>query len=339
MPTRNFSRVTLLAVGLVLVLVSVAQAKHDHGKHHHDKHAKPKHLEISTDGDLSFLVIGDWGGQDTAPYTTAGERALAKQIAKTAVSDNTQFVLAVGDNFYDNGVESTDDSRFNTTFSDVFAAKSLQVPWFVVAGNHDWIGSVDAQVEYSKINSVWNFPSYYYCVNYTVKNQGNPFNVQFIYIDTVRIVDQGDDDQLAWLETTLSESTADWIIVVGHYPIYSVGEHGTNSQMLTSVKPLLEKYKVASYICGHDHNMQHIKLDNSDISYYLSGAGHALVYNQDHASTVPSDALKFYYPPTKSNDAVSAFLSVQLNKDKMVVSYINDQGNTVYQASNGNPRA
>ena len=63
-------------------------------------------------------------------------------------------------------------------------------------------------------------------------------------------------DQLEWIEKTLSESTADYIIVGGHYPVLSIGHHGPTDQLITKLKPLLEKYQVNAYICGHDHNMQ-----------------------------------------------------------------------------------
>lgn len=52
---------------------------------------------------LHFLTLADWGGQPTAPYTTPGERATAKTMASVAAAMNSSFVLALGDNFYDQG--------------------------------------------------------------------------------------------------------------------------------------------------------------------------------------------------------------------------------------------
>ena len=34
------------------------------------------------------------------------------------------------------------------------------------------------------------------------------------------------DAQMQWIEQTLANSTADYLVVAGHYPIYSVCEHG-----------------------------------------------------------------------------------------------------------------
>ena len=64
------------------------------------------------------------------------------------------------------------------------------------------------------------------------------------------------DEQLKWIEKSLAASTADYIIVGGHYPVWSIGNHGPTSQLIEQLKPLLEKYNVNAYICGHDHNMQ-----------------------------------------------------------------------------------
>ena len=44
-----------------------------------------------------------------------------------------------------------------------------------------------------------------------------------------------------------------WLLVAGHYPIYSVGEHGDTSELKSYLQPLLQKYNVHAYFCGHDH--------------------------------------------------------------------------------------
>ena len=46
--------------------------------------------------DLSFLVVGDWGGLNFFPYKTPVESAVAKQMGKTADEIGAQFVVALG---------------------------------------------------------------------------------------------------------------------------------------------------------------------------------------------------------------------------------------------------
>ena len=52
---------------------------------------------------------------------------------------------------YDEGVTSEDDPQFQAKFEDTFPAASLQIPWYLVGGNHDYYGNIDAQIEYSSV--------------------------------------------------------------------------------------------------------------------------------------------------------------------------------------------
>ena len=65
---------------------------------------------------LDFVMIGDWGGQPSAPYYTTAEADIADQMGKKATEVGAQFTVALGDNFYDTGVKNVDDLRFTETF-------------------------------------------------------------------------------------------------------------------------------------------------------------------------------------------------------------------------------
>jgi hypothetical protein len=62
-----------------------------------------------------------------------------------------------------------------------------------------------------------------------------------------------------------------WIVMAGHYPIYSSGEHGDNDDLISALQPLLGKYKVHMYYCGHDHMSAHYSRNNSSHSGTNSG--------------------------------------------------------------------
>jgi len=105
-------------------------------------------------------VSGDWGGQSAPPYTTGDEVKTAKSLKEQRDKFDVPLTLALGDNFYDNGVKNAQDKRFQETFENVFDA-SLD-NFQVLAGNHDYNGNVSAEVEYSSMSKRWNFPSLYY---------------------------------------------------------------------------------------------------------------------------------------------------------------------------------
>ena len=119
------------------------------------------------------------------------------------------------------------------SLQNVFTAQSLQHRWYVIAGNHDHYGNVSAQVAYSKVSSRWYMPDLYYTEIISIP--GTQDDVQFVFIDTIILAGlthpvirsikpkgpsdfRAAQDQLAWIETTLSQSTAKWLFVLGHYP-------------------------------------------------------------------------------------------------------------------------
>jgi tartrate-resistant acid phosphatase type 5 len=59
---------------------------------------------------------------------------------------------------------------------------SLQVPWYLIAGNHDHYGNVTAEIVYSDHSDRWNFPSLYYTKSFTAPD-GSTLDI--IFIDTV----------------------------------------------------------------------------------------------------------------------------------------------------------
>ena len=65
---------------------------------------------------LRFMVVGDWGGKESAPYYTEAEKEVAEAMGLQAAALGSQFTLGLGDNFYENGVSDVDDKRFQETF-------------------------------------------------------------------------------------------------------------------------------------------------------------------------------------------------------------------------------
>ena len=113
-----------------------------------------KALELPQDSH-SIIVIGDWGRR-------GNDNMLANAHVMNLIACEHQInsVLTVGDNFYDNGVTSTDDSHWNDSFTEVFSGTCVKsIPWFPALGNHDIRGSAQAQYDYTNHNDRWNFPA------------------------------------------------------------------------------------------------------------------------------------------------------------------------------------
>jgi len=101
----------------------------------------------------------------------------------------------------------------------------------------------------NKRDNRWYCPAYWYDQVWHLEDSDT--TVHMVFIDTVIL--SGDDnvtypeqrkEQYAWINATLAASTADWLIVVGHYPVYSSGEHGNTADLQKNLKPMLAAYDV-----------------------------------------------------------------------------------------------
>ncbi len=68
--------------------------------------------KVNGDGTTRFFVVGDWGGLPFLPYETPSEVAVAAAMGTMGLKLNTTFQLALGDNFYYDGVKNVRDARF-----------------------------------------------------------------------------------------------------------------------------------------------------------------------------------------------------------------------------------
>lgn len=289
---------------------------------------------------IKFLVFGDWGGLPYPPYVTAVQKTTAREMSKVAEQVGADFILALGDNFYYKGVDSVDSPRFKDTFESVYTAKSLNISWYVVAGNHDHIGNVKAQIEYSQRSNRWKFPAYYYELNFRIPKSQKTLTI--IMLDTVMLCGNSDDfsdgqpegplhevdanRQLVWLQDRISRSKADFLLVAGHYPVWSVSEHGPTQCLLQHVHPLLIKYKATAYLCGHDHNLQYI--EESGVGYVVSGAGNFLDPDVRHWNHVPKGSIKFF---TGQASTLGGFVHAEVAQDKMALTFYQAKGTSLYR--------
>uniref|UniRef100_A0A8R1HRR5 Tartrate-resistant acid phosphatase type 5 n=1 Tax=Caenorhabditis japonica TaxID=281687 RepID=A0A8R1HRR5_CAEJA len=243
-------------------------------------------------------------------------------MAWIAEEKDVQMVLNMGDNIYFTGPTDEFDPRFETRFEAVYDSPSLQIPWLTIAGNHDHFGNVTAEVEYTKHSDKWYFPALFY--KKTVEFNGT--HIDFVMIDTIELCGNTKDiqnagfvdmlrneshdpkgpvnltaaeEQWTWLERSLEESSAEYVIVSGHYPVHSMSSHGPTECLRQRLDPLLKRFNVNAYFSGHDHTLQHFVYDGKDdhkIHYVVSGAASRADSSTKHIKGFSTENLKFHYP-------------------------------------------
>src|SRR5262249_25523576 len=154
-----------------------------------------------------------------------------KQVAAAMLAFHRQtaadFALTLGDNFYSHGMESLEDPRWKTWWNELYDPLGIRV--YAVLGNHDWelADSPAAEILYSKQSPSWRMPAPYYTFT------AGP--VQFFALDTTAV----SEAQLLWLKDQLAQSRARFKLVYGHHPIYSVGGHQDNGDLIRRLFPVL----------------------------------------------------------------------------------------------------
>ena len=230
-----------------------------------------------TDDDTwRFLVLGDWGRDGRED-----QRATAAAMLKVAEASNTEFVIGTGDNFYHWGAWSATDHRWNTCFEDVYDKRLGN--WYPVLGNHDYGGSVTAQIARSQLSPRWRMKDRWWDELHT--SPGKP-PLHLFFFDTVQWLGKerfpfmlyGSDfseelqrKQVADMDRALDRSPKEAIrLAIGHHGIWSVGAHG-GAKQLEGLDRKLKAHNVKAWVHGHDHCLFHV--EQGGMHYVCSGAG------------------------------------------------------------------
>ena len=313
---------------------------------------------------FTLMAIGDWGGDNDWSPSNKAEKAAAAGMATVAKDLNANGSLLLGDNFYRHGVRSNESSRFQSTFEAVYTqALFPDLPFYVIAGNHDHRGNVQAQIDYHASSARWHFPQLYYSLPFAFHSStGVARTVELLMIDTVVLTGVSDDDcpgcelpgpasrseaekQWAWLETQLNASTADFLWVAGHYPIYSAGKDGTTRELVKRLLPLL-KAAGAHYISGHDHMHEHILYDG--VHMFVTGPGKECCYEAKKRDTVPEGAIQYMISgpggqgpsvgEKPKSEMLSGFSSLTFDDTAQIILY-SDDGSILHTPALIAPRA
>ena len=77
--------------------------------------------------DISFIAIGDWG----SPEDLFDQKAVANSMGEWCLFHQCDFIISLGDNFYDNGVTSKWDPRFDSSWRNIYNQSSIaNLRWY-----------------------------------------------------------------------------------------------------------------------------------------------------------------------------------------------------------------
>ena len=274
---------------------------------------------------LNFYLANDLGRNGYYD-----QKPIAELMGNMAENVDIECVIAAGDVHHFEGVRSVNDPLWMTNYELIYSHPELMIPWYAILGNHEYRGNTQAVIDYSKVSARWNVPSRYY--TFAMENDG--VTVRFVMVDTAPLLDkyredtekypdackQDMDKQLEWIDSVLTAAKEDWVLVVGHHPIYA--ETGKDdSERLDLQKRLdsvLRKHKnVDMYLCGHIHNFQHIRKADSNIDYVVNTSGSL------SRKVKPVDGTKFCSGET-------GFSLISVDKKELNLHMINKEGKVIY---------
>jgi hypothetical protein len=217
----------------------------------------------SADEPLTFYVFG-CGGDGSE-----NQKTVARMLNDIAAQNMPpHFCIMLGDNFYDNGLDTPDDPGFKEKFDNVYHRADYpfiaDLPYFVIMGNHDHNlhgnfslyappGKKQGKTEFKKIASQvqhtfihdkenvyaqdkidllklprWNMPSHFYKVIWK--------NIEMFFIDSNTYVKDflamsGTDpnNQASWLQENAQNPDTIKLIFM-HHPLITVGRRAFKNQ-------------------------------------------------------------------------------------------------------------
>lgn len=259
------------------------------------------------------------------------QKPIAELMGEMAGTVDPECVLAAGDIHHFNGIASLQDPLWMTNYEQIYSHPDLMLDWFPVCGNHEYRGNTTAFMNYGTVSRRWMMPAKYYT---RVFSHGTT-TVRIVMMDTTPLIDKYREDadtypdarkedmeaQLAWLDSTLKEAHEDWVIVIGHHPIYAETGKSEDERldMQKRVMPILHKYdNVDIYACGHIHNFQHIRKKGDKTDYVVNSSASL------SRPVKPVDGTVFCSP-------ADGFSVITADKRQLRMTMIDKEGNAIHE--------
>ena len=258
------------------------------------------------------------------------QKPIAELMGQMAEDVDIEFVVAAGDIHHFEGVRSINDPLWMTNYELIYSHPDLMIPWYPILGNHEYRGNTQAVIDYSNVSARWRMPNQYY----TRVEENDGVTVRLVMVDTAPLLDKYRKDtekypdackqdmnkQLAWIDSVLTVAKEDWVLVVGHHPIYADTDKSESERtdLQKRLDSILRKHtNVDMYLCGHIHNFQHIRKSGSDIDYVVNTSGSL------SRKVKPVDGTQF------CSDE-SGFSLITVSKKELNLYMMNKEGNILH---------
>ena len=231
-------------------------------------------LQLAGAAEINLLSFGDWGDGNT-PI----QAATAHEMAAYTTNHHVRFdaALVLGDNFYHKMPGGVSDPRWQTEFELMFDAQALPMPFYAALGNHDYEeDKAPTELAYARENptSRWKMPAKYYRVELPADHP--LVSVLVLDSNVKQLGEAAWREELRWLEQELARPRPGvWTIAIAHHPLFSSGQHGDGKDLQDEWGPLFKKHLIDFYLCGHDHDLQHLQITGWPTTFVLAGGGGA----------------------------------------------------------------
>eukprot|EP01121_Diplochlamys_sp_Union-15-3_P003024 TRINITY_DN1285_c0_g1_i1.p1 TRINITY_DN1285_c0_g1~~TRINITY_DN1285_c0_g1_i1.p1 ORF type:complete len:505 (+),score=80.78 TRINITY_DN1285_c0_g1_i1:262-1776(+) len=202
-----------------------------------------------------FAVAADMG-----TYIPMGW-AVAERMEEDNLSRKFSLALHIGDVCYAGVGDDWELEEIWDVWEDQVQGIAANVPYMFAVGNHE------KYYNFTSFNARFLMPgdqcggehNFWYSIDYG--------NVHFTFMSTEHDYSPG-SVQYKWIEQDLAKANSNrqqrpWVILSGHRPMYCSDtvewdDHRAGARFQQLIEPLMIKYKVDLYLCGHMHMYERI---------------------------------------------------------------------------------